>query len=118
MTNHIIDEIKAGIAKLEAELAPAAETAEADAKAIGSAAFNYIKTNGLQDLYQIAMTIVGAAVSGTPWGTTLASITAQAVTDGKQIEQGAVAVVAAQAQADLIAAGSLLPPAAAAPKSA
>ena len=44
----------------------------------------------------------------------MVTIDGKAVADGKQLLQSATAVVAAQAQADLIAAGKLLPPAASA----
>lgn len=110
MTNEIIAEFEAVFAKVKAALTPAVETVEADAEAIGSATLSYIKANGLEDLYQLALTIVGGAVAGTPWTATLAAVAAQGITDGKQLEQGAVAVVAAQAQADLISAGKLLAP--------
>lgn len=89
---------------------PVVQTIETDAEAIGTSALNFIKTNGLQDLYQIALTLVSAAIPGASWATTLSSIEAQAVTDGKQLVTGATAVVAAQAQADLIAAGKLVAP--------
>lgn len=88
----------------------AVETAVTNAENIGGAGWAYIKTNGWTDLYQIALTIVGAALPGASWGGILASIEAQAVTDGHNLVSGAAAVVAAQAQADLIAAGKLLPP--------
>ena len=99
-------------------ITPALSVAETDAKAIGDSALTYIKTNGLQDLYQIALTVVGAAVPGASWASTLASIETQAVAAGKLLVSGATAVVAAQAQADLIAAGTLLPPASTAPATA
>jgi molybdopterin biosynthesis enzyme len=99
-------------------ITPALTVAETDAKAIGNSALTYIKTNGLQDLYQIALTVVGAAAPGASWATTLASIEAQAIAAGKTLLSGATAVVAAQAQADLIAAGTLLPPVSTPPASA
>lgn len=110
MTNTIIREIKALIAKFEEAVDPAVDAAVTDVETIGKSALDYIKTNGLQDLYQIALTVVGGAVAGAPWVGTLAAITAQAAADGKALLTGAEAVVAAQAQADLIAAGKLLPP--------
>lgn len=106
MTNKLIADIKAIIAEFEADATPV----ENDVKAIGSSALSYIETNGLQDLYQIALSAVAGAVAGAPWAATLATIESQAVTAGKSIEKGAVAVVAAQAQADLIAAGTVAAP--------
>lgn len=110
MTNAIIAEIETLFDKLKTALAPAEATAVADIETIGKSALDYIKTNGLQDLYQLALVAVSAMVPGASWSATLASIEAQAIADGKQLVQGATAVVAAQAQADLIAAGKLLPP--------
>lgn len=110
MTAEIITEIESLFAKLKAAVTPAVDTAISDAETAGLSALNYIKTNGLQDAYQIALTVVGAAVAGSPWTATLASVEASIVTAGKSIAKGAVAVVSAQAQADLIAAGTLLPP--------
>lgn len=110
MSVEIIAYLKSELSKFETAINPAKKIVENDLKAIGSSALNYIETNGLQDAYQIALTVVGAAAAGTPWTATLATIAAQAFTAGKSLEQGAIAVVAAQAQADLIAAGSLLPP--------
>jgi hypothetical protein len=110
MTNTIIADAEALVAKLKAEFAPAVTTVETDAKAIGSATLNYIKTNGLQDVYQIALTVVGAMVPGASWTAALASIETQAVAAGKTLASGASAIVAGMAQTDLIAAGKLLPP--------
>jgi len=89
-------------------------TIEQDAKDLLSTGVSYIETNGLQDLYQIALTLVAAATPGSSWTAVIASIEAQAVADGKALLKGAGSIVAAQAQADLIAAGKLLPPVAAA----
>jgi hypothetical protein len=117
MTNiltEIVDDAKALAEKVESALTPAAKVVETDAEAIGSATLNFIKANGLQDLYQIALTVVAAMVPGASWTAALASIESQAVADGKQIVQGATAIVAGMAQTDLIAAGKLLPPTAAA----
>jgi hypothetical protein len=110
MTNAIIADAEALVEKIKAEFSPAVKIAENDAHDIVSKAWTYIKTNGLEDAYQIALTIVGGAVAGTPWVTTLAAVEAAVVEGGKAIEKGAVAVVAAQAQADLISVGTLLPP--------
>lgn len=106
----ILDDAKALVAKLEAEFAPEIKVAENDAHTIVTDAASFIKTNGLQDLYQIALTLVAAAVPGASWSGVLASIDAQAVTDGKTLIQGATAVVAAQAQADLVAVGKAIAP--------
>lgn len=108
-----LDKVKALIAEFEG--ISEVQAVETDVQAIGSATLNYIKTNGLQDLYQIAMTLVAAALPGASWTGVLASIEAQAITDGKTLISGASAIVASQAQADLIAAGKLLPPVATAP---
>lgn len=115
MSIEVITWLKAELAKFEGAATPAVAVIETDVEEIGSAALNYIKTNGLQDLYQIALILVGAALPGASWTGTVAAIEAQAVTDGKQLITGATSVVAAQAQADLIAAGKLLPPVASAP---
>lgn len=111
MTNAIEAKIDQWIADFKAAITPAVTVVEADAETIGKASLSFIKTQGLQDLYKLALTLVGSAVAGAPWTATLAAITTAAVADGKEVAQGAVAVVAAQAQADLIAAGTLLPPA-------
>ena len=70
------------LAEIKTALTPIASTIKTDAKAIGSSALSYIETNGLQDAYQIALTVVGGAVAGTPWGSTLAAVTAAVVADG------------------------------------
>jgi hypothetical protein len=91
-------------------LEPAAKTVETDVEEAGAATLNYIKTNGLQDVYQIALTIIGAMIPGASWTAALASIEAQALAAGKQLVSGSSAIVASMAQSDLIAAGKLLPP--------
>lgn len=116
MSNAIVTWLKAELAKFEAN--DVVQAVETDVEEAGKATLDYIKTNGLQDLYQIALTVVGAALPGGSWTGVLASIEAQAVTDGKQLIQGATAVVAAQAQADLIAAGKLALPTAPTPPAA
>lgn len=103
-----IDQVKKLIAEIEGSTV--AETVKTDVEATVSASWSYIKTNGLQDAYQIALSAVQGAIAGTPWLTVLATIESQIVAAGKQIEKGALAIVGAQAQADLIAAGTLLPP--------
>lgn len=106
----ILDDAKALVAKIESEFSPAVTVAETDLKDIGTTTLNYIKTNGLQDVYQIALTVVGAMAPGASWTAALASIESQAVAAGKTLIKGASAIVASIAQSDLIAAGKLLPP--------
>lgn len=108
MSNAVITWIENEWAKLKSSTAVV--TAVADAENIGGAGWAYVKTNGLTDIYQIALSVLAAAVPGASWTGILASVEAQAITAGKQLEAGAAAVVTAQAQADLISAGKLLPP--------
>jgi hypothetical protein len=110
MSSAIVIYLKAELAKLEALLSPAEKVVVADAEAIGTSAVTYIKSNGLTALYTIAtQTLLGTA-SGTPWLTLMASVVTQAEAAGMTIIKGAESVVLGQAQADLIAAGKLLPP--------
>ena len=113
MTSAIITDVDDFIAKIKAEFQPEVKAVENDVKSAASATLAYIEKNGLQDAYQIALTVVGAAVAGSPWGATLTAVTSAVVADGKTIESGAVAILASQAQADLIAAGTIAAPAAA-----
>lgn len=113
MTNSVLAWIEAKWAEIKGSTA--VETAIADAENIGGAGWAYVKTNGLTDIYQIALGVLAAAVPGASWVGILASVEAQAVTAGKALVTGAAAVVTAQAQADLISAGKLLPPVAVAP---
>ncbi len=108
MTNKVLTWLENEWSQLKSSTA--VKTATADAENIGGAGWAFIKTNGLHDLYQIALTLVAAAIPGASWTGILASIEAQAVVDGKQLLQGYVAVVAATAQADLIASGKLAAP--------
>lgn len=101
MSNQIIAWLEAELAKFRPEI----KTVENDSHAIITDAVSYIKVNGLQDLEQIALTIVAAMVPGASWAATLASIKTQAVTDGAKLLEGAEAIVAAKVQADLLAAG-------------
>lgn len=110
MSFDLVAELKSLLSRFEA--APAVQTVETDVKDIASASWNWLKTNGMQDVYQIALTLVGGALPGASWMATIASVEAQAVTDGIALVKGTGAIAAAQAQADLIAAGKLLPPAA------
>lgn len=105
MSNEFVTELKALIAKFET--APVVQTVETDVKAIAGAAWAYIKSNGLTDLIGIAESALAGAATGTPYTAILATVVTQGKAAGLQIEQGAEAIVVAQAQADLIAAGKL-----------
>lgn len=83
---------------------------EEDAEAIGSATLNYIKDNGLQALYKMALGLLAGIASGTPWATVGAALVAQGEAAGITIAKGAEAIVLAQAQADLIAIGQITSP--------
>lgn len=108
MTNAVVTWLKNELAKIEAN--PEVQTAETDVKAIGTSALNFIKTNGLTDLYQIALAVLAGAASGTPWATIGATVVKQGEEAGISIAKGAEAVVIAQAQADLVAAGTIVSP--------
>jgi hypothetical protein len=113
MTNiltEIEDEAETLYDDAKSAVSPAITVAKADLSAAGSATASYIKTNVLDDAYQIAVSVVGGAVVGQPWTTTLATIVTEVKAAGKTIVAGAEAILGAQAQADLIAAGKLLPP--------
>ena len=112
MTHGVIIDFLEGLLN-KAKSSDVTKTVETDVEEAGSATWAYIKTNGLHDLYQIALTLVAAAVPGASWTGVIASIEAQALSDGKQLASGSAAILAAQAQADLLAAGKLLPPVAA-----
>lgn len=106
---HFIAELKSLVTKWEGE--PVIGTVITDVVNAGEAAASYVKANGLQDLYQLALIAVAALAPGASWEGMLVALEAQALADGKTLVKGATAVVSAQAQADLIAAGKLLPPA-------
>ena len=108
MTNAIITWMETELAKLKAS--SAVQTVESDVESIGSSALAYIKTNGLTDLYQIAIAALTGAATGTPWTTIGATVVSQGETAGITIAKGAETIVLAQAQADLIAAGKLVAP--------
>lgn len=108
MTNAVLTWLENEWSKLKGETA--VQTAVADVENIGGAGWAYIKNNALTDIYQIAMGVLTAAVPGASWTGILATVETQAVAAGKQLLTGATAVVTATAQADLIAAGKLLPP--------
>lgn len=111
MTAEFITEIEADAKALWLKISgnTAVKAVEADVEAIGTATVSYIKTNGLQDLYQLALGLLPTLV-GAPWGATLAALEAKALEMGKVLLTGASAIVASQAQADLIAAGKLIAP--------
>lgn len=110
MTLAIIADIEAKLEELKVSFSPEIKTAENDLKAIGASAVSYIESNGLKDLYTIAMSVLTGAATGTPYTTVLASVVTQGEAAGISIAKGAEAVVVAQAQADLIAAGTLASP--------
>lgn len=83
---------------------------EKDAEAIGEATYDYIKKNALSDLYNIAIAALMGVTSGTPYTAVLATVLSQGKAAGITIAKGAEAIVVAQAQADLIAAGKLVAP--------
>lgn len=106
----IENDIKADVAAVEAEFKPEIKTVENDAKAIGASALAYIEANGLKDLYAIATAALTGAATGTSFATIMASVVTSGEAAGITIAKGAEAVVVAQAQADLVAAGSLASP--------
>jgi hypothetical protein len=108
MTNAVITWMEAELAKLKAS--SEVQTVESDVESIGSSALTYIKTNGLTDLYQIAIAALAGAATGTPWATISATVVSQGEAAGISIAKGAETIVLAQAQADLIAAGKLVAP--------
>jgi hypothetical protein len=100
--------LKAEVVKLESNNTVTA--LQADVEAIGDSAFNYIKANALGDLYKIATAALLGVATGTPWATITATVVTQGEAAGITIAKGAESIVLAQAQADLIAAGSLVAP--------
>lgn len=110
MTNSVIAWLEAELAKAKAAVEPAAAAVETDVKEAGSEAWNLIKTQGLQDVYTIAENTLLAAIAGAPWTGTLAAIETAAVAAGKTLGKEVIASIGAAAQADLLAAGKLLPP--------
>lgn len=78
-----------------------------------AAAWGYIQKNGLHDAYLLATTLLQGEAAATPWGVLLAQLGAEALKMGKDLVDGEKALILAQAQADLVAAGKLLPPVAA-----
>lgn len=88
----------------------AVKTVETDVQAIGKSALSYIENNGLKDLYQIALAALTGAATGTPFAAIGATVLKQGEAAGISIAKGAEGIVLAQAQADLVAAGSLASP--------
>lgn len=119
MTNvaeNILEWIEAKWAALKSSTVLSA--AETDVKAIGGGAWAIITSTGAQDVYEIAVTALQAAVPGASWLGILESVGKEVLAAGKDIEAKVVAFVTAQAQADLIAAGKLAVPVASAPVTA
>lgn len=108
MTTAIVTWLEAKLAEFKAN--PEVQTVETKVEAIGSSALAYIKSNGLTDLYQIALSVLAGAATGTPWATIGATVVSQGETAGISIAKGAEGIVIAQAQADLIAQGTLASP--------
>lgn len=105
MTTQIIQEIEDFVKGLREKWTPEAKEVENEVKDVVTDAVSYIKVNGLQDLEQIALTLVSAMVPGASWVGVLAGIKAQAVTDGVKLLDGAEGIVAAKVQSDLLAIG-------------
>ncbi len=112
MTLAIITTLENDISALfsKAKESTVVQTVETDAVAIGTATLNFIKTNGLTDLYNIALAALTGAATGTPWATIGATVVTQGEAAGISIAKGAESIVLAQAQADLIAAGTIVAP--------
>lgn len=110
-TADFITDIDAFAAKVKAVLGPQTiKTVQNDFHVVESAAWTYIKANGLEDLYNLAMTLLAGPAGTAGWGDLLATLLKQTVTDGKQLTQGTIAIVAAQAQADGILKGAVAAP--------
>jgi len=112
----ILSDLESVLSRLRSHLS---DTANAEIKAAQNEAHDvihtgedYIRVHGLQDLAILAETFVMALVPGGSWTGMLASLKAQAVTQGIALVDGAEAVVAAKVQSDLIATGKLPAPAA------
>lgn len=114
MSNEVIAWLKSELAKFEGEAAPAIAIVETDVDTGAKAVAAWVKTQGLADLYAIAKSALLAAATGTPWNAILASVVTAGEAAGIQIAKGAEGVVVSMAQADLIAAGTLASPSAAA----
>jgi hypothetical protein len=112
MTNIIITDIEEDVDALVAKIkgSTAATVVVQDAEAIGSATLAYIKNNGLTDLYNIALAALTGAATGTSFATVAATVVTQGEAAGITIAKGAEALVLAQAQADLVAVGTIVSP--------
>src|ERR1035437_1269881 len=107
MTLAIITEIEGLLSKLKSTFSPAVA---AEVKAVENAghelvstSWEVLKTKGLQEAYAIVSAVVLSALAGTPWGVTLAGATVAVVAAGHDIAHAEIAMLASQAQADLIA---------------
>lgn len=98
------------VQKVEAEVKTVVKATATELKAIAGTGWNYIANHGLQALYALAQEALLAMQPGVGWTTLLVQLGKDAVQKGVKIVEGAEAVVAAQAQADLIAAGKLPAP--------
>lgn len=110
MTLAIITDIENLLAKLKADTAPEVAAVETDVEAAGSAAWAYIKANGLTDLIAIAKSALLGVATGTSYATILATVVTEGESAGITIAKGAESIVVAAAQADLIAVGQLPAP--------
>lgn len=106
----VISGIESLIAKLKTSATPAVQVVEVEAMKLGSIAWESIKTKGLQDIYQLALDALPLVIPGTAWTATLANLGVEALKMGKDMLWSELAAIGAQAQADLITAGKLLPP--------
>lgn len=117
MSLEIIAEIEASLTKLKSYFSPTIKSeikvVENEVHAIVTDAVSYIKTNGLHDLEQLAITFVSALLPGGSWVTMLSALKAQALADGIAIVEGAEAIVSAKVQADLLVQGKTPVPVAA-----
>ena len=108
MTNSVIAWLEAKLSELKTN--PVVETVETDVEAIGSSAIAYIEQNGGKAAYSLAMSFLAGVATGTPWATIGADFLTQAETAGITIAKGAESVILAQAQADLVAQGTIVAP--------
>jgi len=112
MTNKFVQELKDDFTAFynKFQSAPIVHETEVEVRAIGASALGYIEHNGLTALYSIALAALSGAATGTSWATIGATIVSQGEAAGITIAKGAEAIVLAQAQADLVAAGKLISP--------
>jgi len=105
-------ELKTKIEAIEAVIAgqPQVQTFETDIDEIVDEAGNYIKVNGLQDVYSLAKALLLSVATQTPWAELCANLASQAVSAGIALAKGAEAIVLGKAQADLLATGSIASP--------